>query len=109
LAECCVAGGVGVEVELEGDDWETTSPQATGSGSVGPAATRMAVLFGEGPGGFVVSGAEQALRALGESTQVRLIGRVGGASLRISAGGEGLELTLAELAAAHEALRALFP
>jgi phosphoribosylformylglycinamidine synthase II len=108
LAECCVAGGVGVEVELEGDDWETISRQATGSGSVGPAATRMAVLFGEGPGGFVVSGAEQALRALSEGTQVRLIGRVGGESLRISMSGERLELTVAALTEAHSALGALF-
>jgi phosphoribosylformylglycinamidine (FGAM) synthase-like enzyme len=108
LAECCVAGGVGVEVELESDDWETTSRQATGSGSVGPAATRMAALFGEGPGGFVVSGAEQAVRALGESTHVRLIGRVGGESLRILAGGERVELTVTALGEAHSALGALF-
>src|SRR5271168_5045422 len=44
LAECCLAGGIGAEVEL-GEVFRGPIP-------------RPAVLFGEGPGGFVVSGGE---------------------------------------------------
>ena len=53
LAECCVAGGVGASVEVEGE------------------------LFAEAPGtGYVVSGPEEVVGALG-----RVIGRVGGERL----------------------------
>ena len=47
LAECCLAGGLGAEAELE-DVCKT------------PSSTE-AALFGEGPGGFVVSGPAAAL------------------------------------------------
>ncbi len=57
LAECCVAGGIGAEVEVpSGID-----------------------LFGEAPGrAFIVSGSSEALSGM------RIIGRVGGESLRIA-------------------------
>ncbi len=42
-----------------------------------------ATLFGEGSGGFVVSGGEHELRALAELTPVRIVGGVGGDVLRI--------------------------
>ena len=48
LAEACLAGGLGATVDL--------SP-------LRPAGE--ALLFGEGPGAFVVSGPEQSLRAFG--------------------------------------------
>ena len=48
LAECCLAGGLGARVDL--------SP-------LRPAGE--ALLFGEGPGAFVVSGPAQSLRAFG--------------------------------------------
>jgi hypothetical protein len=57
----------------------------------------------------LVSGAEDALRALGEHTPVRAIGTVGGDRLRIAVGGEEtVSATLAELREAHGALAELF-
>jgi len=96
LAECCLAGGLGADVSL-------------GDGLAGELG-----LFGEGPGGFVVSGAPDALRALGEQgVAVRPLGGVDGERLRIACGqGErvaaGIELSLVELEDAHSALAELF-
>ena len=80
LAECCLAGGIGAQVHLGGGEerW-----------------------FGEGPGGFVVAGPEEALRQLGGE----LLGTVGGEELVI----DGLRMSLAELREAHAALGHLFP
>ena len=75
LAECCVAGGIGASVTLD---------------------TSAASLFGEGVGGFVLSGDEAALREL--ACDVEIVGTVGGEALRI---GEPVEISLAELADAH--------
>jgi phosphoribosylformylglycinamidine synthase len=97
LAECCLAGGLGARIALD-------------------ATARD--LFGEAPGGFLVSGSASALEQLGRHTTVRLLGEVGGESLRIDLGAKSdqrtnpaapLELTLAELGEAHRALEALFP
>ena len=121
LAECCLAGELGAVVVLEDDALEA--------------------LFGEGSGGFVVSGSDDALRELGATTPLAVLGRVGGDVLRIAVptrargggrvgqgerevSGEGemsgqgelpgqgrrdaIELTLAELAQAHNALAELF-
>ena len=73
-----------------------------------------AALFGEGPGGFVVSGEADALRELGEGVPAaadrprrrrgaedRRAGEAVGAPI-------GLALTLAELAGAHAGLGELF-
>jgi phosphoribosylformylglycinamidine synthase II len=118
LAECCLAGGLGAEVELGEALWEAISPVATGPGSLSPATTAVtAALFGEGPGGFLLSGPAEALRELGErapaSVAVRLIGRVGDELLSIVAAGATagtmITLTLSELADAHDSLRELFP
>jgi phosphoribosylformylglycinamidine synthase II len=88
LAECCLVGGVGASVGLEGGVDE---------------------LFGEAPGGFVLSGPETALRALGERVAVRVIGVVGGSELRIGlSDGNTLEANLGELAQAHGALAGHF-
>src|SRR2546428_13695004 len=46
VAECCIAGGIGAEVELE---WPGLAP----------------MLWGEGPGGYVVSGPPEAVDELG--------------------------------------------
>ncbi len=87
LAECCLAGGLGASVELA--PWESATDE----------------LFGEGPGGFLVSGAPQAMRALSERVPVRRLGTVGGEELRIEpADGTApgaLALTLAELSKAY--------
>ena len=113
LAECCLAGGLGAEVELGEDFWEAIPPLAPGRGSVSPASTPMtAALFGEGPGGFVVSGEAHALRELGARAPVRVIGRVGDDVLSIveagATAGTMITLTLDELAGAHASLGELF-
>ncbi|HWX95706.1 MAG TPA: phosphoribosylformylglycinamidine synthase subunit PurL [Solirubrobacteraceae bacterium] len=87
LAECCLAGGLGARVRLQA------------------SASPLVELFGEGPGGFLVSGSEQALRALAERTAVSPIGAVGGEALAIELAGEAgavsLQATLEELSTAH--------
>jgi phosphoribosylformylglycinamidine synthase len=90
LAECCLAGGLGAEVVLG----ETVKP--------------LRALFGEAPGGFVVSGADAALRELGERVQLVIIGSVSGGQLTIVAGEARIELSLEALREAHGALGALF-
>jgi phosphoribosylformylglycinamidine synthase len=90
LAECCLAGGLGAEVGLA----DTVKPLRS--------------LFGEAPGGFVVSGAEADLRALAEQVKVRLVGTVGGSRLTILAGDARIELSLERLRDAHAALAPLF-
>jgi phosphoribosylformylglycinamidine synthase subunit PurL len=104
LAECCLAGGLGAEIELEEDLWEAASPAAA--------------LFGECPGGFVVSGAGDELRALGAqaagaNVALRVLGRVGEDVLNVveagAVAGTMLTLTLQQLADAHASLGELFP
>ncbi len=76
LAECCLAGLVGAEVELDGS---------------------IEALFGEGPGGFLVSAPPGSLDALAGAAPLRRIGSVGGEMLRIGAGEHSLVVTLGEL------------
>ena len=113
LAECCLAGGLGAEVELRDDFRETISPQASRGGTVSPVSSPMTALFGEGPGGFVVSGSAEALGKLAERVTVQMIGAVGGDWLSINVGDEAgrsaaVTITLAELADAHSTLAQLF-
>src|SRR5438270_914913 len=87
LAECCLAGAIGARVEL-------------------PAcASPMVALFGEGPGGFLLSGSAESLKALGEQASVVAVGVVGGETLAIEVAGEAgkvsLEVRLEELSNAH--------
>jgi len=95
LAECCLAGGLGARVELA------------------QASTLLATdLFGEGPGGFIVSGEADALCTLGERVPAVTIGRVGDDVLNIveagATAGTMLTLTLEELSRAHARLGELF-
>ena len=89
VAECCLAGGRGATLDL------------------GPAAgdDPLVSLFGEGPGGFVVSGPRAALDDLG----ALVVGTVGGDALSVTAGGAALSVDLGELRTAHGALATLFP
>jgi phosphoribosylformylglycinamidine synthase subunit PurL len=87
LAECCLAGGIGAVVSL---------PAAE--------ADLLDLLFGEAPGGFLLSGPEDELRKISR-TQVQIVGRVGGDQLLIDG---ALEATLGELERAHGALAGLF-
>jgi phosphoribosylformylglycinamidine synthase len=94
VAESCLAGGIGATLDLgpveDGDDLER-------------------ILFGESPGaGFVVSGSEHALRALGEHVQLEVLGTVGGDALDVTSGDARISATLGELRAAHAALAPLF-
>ena len=89
LAECCLAGSIGASVEL-----------ADGSGEA---------LFGEAPGGFILSGHQGAIEELAGQVPLEVIGHVGGESLTIEAGGEELEWSLDELRSAHDGLAACFP
>ena len=72
LAECCIAGGLGARVALDGP------------------------LFAEGPGAFVVSAPREAVARFGAAA--RVIGEVGGDALVVE--GE-LDLPVAELARVH--------
>src|SRR5580700_6101696 len=60
LAECCLAGGLGAEVRLDGNAPDDRDP--------------FQALFGEGPGGFLVSGTPSGVGALGRRTHVRVLG-----------------------------------
>jgi phosphoribosylformylglycinamidine synthase subunit PurL len=62
-------------------------------------------LFGEGPGGFIVAGAEAEIEHLGgEGVQVELLGKVGGDLIDISAGDEQAKILLLEARASFESL-----
>ena len=98
LAECALAGGVGLRaalddlVELRGGSGETC-------------------LFGEGPGGFVVGLSPEALarlvrRASELAVDVLAIGEAGGDRLEMSAAELELEMSLD---AADHAWRSLTP
>lgn len=108
LAECCLAGGIGAKVSLKGDTWEATSLAPRGAGAVQPAISPVTALFGEGPGGFLLSGGEDDLRQLAQHTSLRLIGTVGGESILIAFDGGEIDLPLDEARRAHSALDGLF-
>ena len=91
VAECCLAGGMGATLDL------------------GASEEPMADLFGEGPGGFVVSGPREVLDDLAARTSVAILGEVGGDALSVAIAGRSLSLRLDELRAAHADLERLFP
>jgi phosphoribosylformylglycinamidine synthase subunit PurL len=91
VAECCLAGGVGAVLDL------------------GPSEQPLVELFGEGPGGFVVSGSHEALEELGARVALDVLGEVGGDALSVRIAGYDVALGLAELRAAHGELERFFP
>jgi phosphoribosylformylglycinamidine synthase len=93
LAECCIAGGNGARVVVE----RAGDPQA--------------LLFGECPGCFLVSGSAQALTDLAHHAPLLDLGESGGDQLVIELGdGEALAAAVAELARAHSGgLASFFP
>ena len=96
LAESVLAGGRGARVRID--------PAA-----LTPGHTKLLpALFGESPGGFVVSGSPAALRALRPRVRVLTLGVVGGDELSIEAGDLRLAIELSELRQAVGALAALF-
>jgi phosphoribosylformylglycinamidine synthase len=103
LAECCLAGGIGARIELGEDLLEANT-------------TAFALLFGEGAGGFVLSGPAAAMEELSRQAPLQVLGVVGGAVLEISHArvarhsgvASTIHLTLAELRDAHGALAEYF-
>ena len=84
LAESAIAGRVGCRVDLD--------PLVELRGGSGETS-----LFGEGPGGFVVSGERPALEAIGgEGVEVLVIGEVGGEGIEIDAAELTVSLPLAD-------------
>jgi phosphoribosylformylglycinamidine synthase II len=112
LAECCLAGGLGADVELEPafatGPASAAGPASVSSGSAPASQELLTVLFGEGPGGFLVSGTATGVRALGRRTPVRVIGTVVRDTLTIACHTHTIALALDELHEAHRALEALF-
>ena len=108
LAECCLAGGLGAEIAIGVTRDASSKPH-----DIALAATRFAdpteALFGEGPGGFVVSGLSEALAELAPQAPLQILGTVASDTLTIATGAGVLSATLAELAEAHGALAELFP
>jgi phosphoribosylformylglycinamidine synthase len=100
LAECCLAGSIGAEVDVGEVEL----------GAAGPGDD-LAGLFGEGPGGFVVGGSAEALRELGTRVPVRVLGTVGADALtiaRAASGAPAITISLDELSEAHSGLAEMF-
>ena len=86
LAECCLGGGLGAQVDFRGADGDAL----------------LEALFGEGPGGFVLSGSRPALAALAREIQLQFVGEVGGDALTVRLDGDvTLAWPLAELRSAR--------
>ena len=76
---------------------------------LGPSDEPWNHLYGEGPGGFVVSGPREALERLAERVPLDVFGTVGGDGLEVAIGDWRFAATLSELREANSALAALFP
>ena len=95
LAECAIAGGVGLAADLGGLHSERGgSPEEW--------------LFGEGPGGFVVAGDEGEIEHLVREGMAIRIGEAGGEEIAIRCGETALSVPLAEAEAAWRSLGARF-
>ncbi|MBS1861784.1 MAG: phosphoribosylformylglycinamidine synthase subunit PurL [Actinobacteria bacterium] len=86
LAECSIGAGLGCRADLQDLREEGCTPEEA--------------LFGEGPGGFVLSGERAELETLG----ARVIGEVGGTTIELAAGDRSLIVGLTD---ATEAWRSL--
>jgi phosphoribosylformylglycinamidine synthase len=91
VAESCLAGGIGAALDL------------------GPSDDPCTHLYGEGAGGFVVSGPRAALDGLAERVPLDVLGTVGGDGLEVAIGEWHFAAGLSELREANSALVALFP
>jgi phosphoribosylformylglycinamidine synthase subunit PurL len=89
LAECCLGGGHGAQVDFRGAG-------ASGEGL-------LETLFGEGAGGFVLSGPRPVLAALAREIRLTFFGEVRGDALSLSLDDDtALSWPLAELREARE-------
>jgi len=90
--ESALAGGLGCRLDL------------------GDVTDVWTALFGEAPGGFIVSASREQIEALsGRGVPLRVIGTVGGDAVEVAVADVGERWTLDELRAAHGALVRLFP
>jgi phosphoribosylformylglycinamidine synthase len=91
LAECCLADAIGARIDT------------------GPSERAEELLFGEGPGGFVISGERAALEALdGEDLEVFVCGEVGGDRLTIAMQPAAIDVSLEAMREAHSGALAAF-
>jgi phosphoribosylformylglycinamidine synthase len=90
VAESCLAGGTGASIDLGTSDDPLTH------------------LFGEGPGGFVVSGPREAVDRLGQRIPLDVFGAVGGDTLDVKIANSDFSVALDELRTAHSALAPAF-
>ncbi len=88
LAECAIGGGLGCEVDLQPLRDRGRSPTEA--------------LFGEGSGGFLLSGERSTLEALGAT----VLGEVGGTTIEIAAGDRSIVLGLGTAESAWRSLPA---
>jgi phosphoribosylformylglycinamidine synthase subunit PurL len=88
LAECSIGAGIGCRADLQELRERGCTPEEA--------------LFGEGPGGFVLSGDRAELEALG----ARVIGEVGGSTIELAAGDRSLVVGLTEVTEAWRSLDA---
>ncbi|MBA3421793.1 MAG: hypothetical protein H0U12_07860 [Thermoleophilaceae bacterium] len=92
IAEAAIAAGIGCRIDLD--------PLVEERGSSGETA-----LFGEGPGGFLISGERGGLESLAsDRLAVLVIGEVGGDAIEIEAAEQSLSLSLADAEAAWSSL-----
>jgi phosphoribosylformylglycinamidine synthase subunit PurL len=93
LAESAIAAGTGCRVDLD--------PLIEARGCSGESA-----LFGEGPGGFLLSGERSALEAIGASgeAEVLMIGETGGEEIAIEAAETSVCVALHRARSAWESL-----
>jgi phosphoribosylformylglycinamidine synthase len=100
LAECCMAGNVGVTVDLDEMTWDGPGTGATGRADL--------ALFGETPTLVIVTtpfAGVGAFRALCQSRGLlcNKVGIVGGDSLNITAGGRTVTCAVSDLKKTYEA------
>jgi phosphoribosylformylglycinamidine synthase II len=91
VAESCLAGGVGATLDL------------------GPSDEPLVHLFGEGPGGFVLSGPREVLEELAGRVPLDIFGEVGGDALSVRIAEHDVSVTLSDLRSAHTELERFFP
>jgi phosphoribosylformylglycinamidine synthase subunit PurL len=87
LAESAIAGGLGCSIDLQPLRERGCSPDEA--------------LFGEGAGGFLLSGERSVLEGLGATP----LGRVGGTTIEIAAGDRSLTVGLVAVESAWRSLR----
>jgi len=93
LAEAAISAGLGCSVDLQHLRERGCSPEEA--------------LFGEGSGGFIVSGDRDALEALASNgVAVLHLGKVGGVTIEVAAGDRSLSVPLGEAETAWRSLSA---